>query len=73
MCCLAERHQFHMEQHVFMYPQKPLLEVSNISTLSLDVLKNQEIVQAVRLKHPNMEIWTIYNIRMTTLLEQLLT
>lgn len=36
-----------------MYPQKPLLEVSNVSTLSLDVLKD-EIAQAIRLKHPNV-------------------
>lgn len=37
-----------------MYPQKPLLEVSNVSTLSLDVLKD-EIAHAIRLKYPNVD------------------
>ena len=37
-----------------MYSQKRLLEVSNVSTLSVDVLK-EEIAQAIRLKHPTMD------------------
>lgn len=37
-----------------MYPQKPLLEVSNVSTLSVDVLK-EDIAQAIRLKHPTLD------------------
>lgn len=51
---LAERHQFHMAQQMLMYPNKPLLEVSNVSTLSIDVLK-EEIAQAIRLKHPTVD------------------
>lgn len=51
---LAERHQFHMAQQILMYPNKPLLEVSNVSTLSIDVLK-EEIAQAIRLKHPTVD------------------
>ena len=43
---LAERHQFHMALQVSLYPQKPLLEVSNVSTISVDVLK-EEIAQAI--------------------------
>lgn len=51
---LAERHQFHMAQQVFMYPQKTPLEVSNVSTLHVDLLKD-EIAQAIRLKHPTLD------------------
>lgn len=43
-----------MAQQVFMYPQKPLLEVSNVSTLYVDVLK-EEIAQAIPLKHPTVD------------------
>lgn len=51
---LAERHQFYMAQQIFMYSQKPLLEVSSVSSLSVDVLK-EDIAQAIRLKHPTMD------------------
>lgn len=43
-----------MAQQIFMYPQKPLLEVSTVSTLSIDVLK-EDIAQAIWLKHPTMD------------------
>lgn len=37
-----------------MYPQKTPLEVSNVSTLHVDLLKD-EIAQAIRLKHPTLD------------------
>ena len=55
LCSLAQRHQFQTAYNLHMSEfAKPSLEVTDISTLSLDVI-NQDIALAVKEKHPHMD------------------
>lgn len=52
---LAERHQFLMAHHLYMcnFPKSPL-EVANVSTLPIDVLKD-DIAFAIKRRHPDLD------------------
>lgn len=52
---LAERHQFLMAHHLYMciFPKSPL-EVANVSTLPIDILKD-DIAFAIKRRHPDLD------------------
>lgn len=57
MLSLAERHQFHMAHHLYTFmcslPKSPL-EVASVSTLPIDVLK-EDIAFAIKQRHPDLD------------------